>query len=612
MSEVVRVTRTRTEEQTDGSLRPRSSHSRRSSRSPRPPPSTSSARPPRGLIKRLIVACDGTWLNSDNGMQNGSLAIPSNVTRISRAIKSETRDGIQQIVYYQEGVGSEGLPINRFVAGTTGQGLGSNVREGYSFLSNNYDPGDEIFLIGFSRGAFTARSIAGLISEVGLLTKRGLQSLVEVFHDVQHQHDPDYRPKNPDIPFPNKPSARNPAYRDQLYRRGLTDLNVSIKAIGVFDTVGSLGIPRVGWLTKVGLQTAESDRMQFYDTKISNRIENAFQALALDEKRSAFAPAVWEKPPGNRTNLRQVWFPGVHSNIGGGYDDQQLANLTLAWMMAQLTPFLEFHRHFIIQQEEENIDYYKHERKRVRPWGFGKIYDSKTGLYNLGGGKTRTPGQYFLTDPDDVTKSLDRPLMNTHEYMHPSVRTRIRLKGPGVEDDGRYDPEAMDDWKLVVEYPDGPQGRPNIYWKARFKSRNVSTRVLPESPLWDLERELLAMDPETEEYVLHPPPTRNRGGDDDGGSRVSGASLPTRSRGRDDDGPRMSGALPPPGIDDHRRSEEFDDRTQEVREIRGSRPHSTVLLDETDENGRRRVIEEVDADGKKRIVEEKYTVRKRG
>jgi len=202
--------------------------------------------------------------------------------------------------------------------GATGEGLAENVREAYSFLSTNYAPGDEIFLIGFSRGAYTARAVGGLIGQVGLLTKKALSTLPEVFQDVQHMRDRNYRPKNPDVPFPNKPSASNPRYVDELVRRGMTDINVRIKAIGVWDTVGSLGLPRIDPLIKMGIQTAQSKEMGFYDTKLGPRIENAFQALGLDERRTAFSPAVWEKPRGNTTTLRQVWFPGVHGNVGGG------------------------------------------------------------------------------------------------------------------------------------------------------------------------------------------------------------------------------------------------------------------------------------------------------
>jgi len=99
-----------------------------------------------------------------------------------------------------------------------GEGVGENVREAYSFLANNYAPGDEIFLIGFSRGAFTARSVGGLIAAVGLLTKKALGSLAEVFTDVQHRRDPHYRPRLPNIPFPDKPSAGDPDYKEELAR----------------------------------------------------------------------------------------------------------------------------------------------------------------------------------------------------------------------------------------------------------------------------------------------------------------------------------------------------------------------------------------------------------
>lgn len=459
-------------------------------------------------FKRLIVACDGTWLNADNGLVNGKISVPSNVTRLSRAIHPVSKDGIPQVVYYHFGVGSQGGIVDRVVGGSIGQGLSENVREGYSFLATNYSPGDEIFLIGFSRGAFTARSIAGLIGQVGLLTKSGLGYLADVFKDVQHQRDPRYRSKNPNTPFPNKPSAHDPRYREELARRGLSRLNIPIRAIGVWDTVGSLGTPRISWLTRVGLQTDESKEMSFYDTKLSNSIEYAFQALALDERRSAFSPAVWEKPLGNHTTLRQVWFPGVHSNIGGGYDDQQLANITLAWMMSQLEPFLDMRMEYVLDQEEENAHYYRKERQRIRPWSFGEIYNSMAGVYAIGGGTTRTPGTYYAVDPSSGRKT-SRPLHDTHEYIHPSARTRLRLGGPGVDDKGRYEGAALADWRLVVSY-DAPGGEPIVVWKARSSERNVSTRVLPESPLWKLERELCAVDPRTYDYVLKPPPTGGR------------------------------------------------------------------------------------------------------
>ncbi|KAH6616619.1 hypothetical protein C7974DRAFT_48325 [Boeremia exigua] len=465
----------------------------------------------RGMFKRLIVACDGTWLNSDDGEKNGDLAIPSNVTRISRAIKSVSQDGIPQIVNYTSGVGTEGGPLFKLISGTTGKGLPENVREAYAFLANNYHPGDEIFLIGFSRGAFTARSIAGLIGEIGLLTKKGLNDLPEVYDDVQHRRDPNYVPKHPDIPFARKPSASDPRYTEEMERRGLTRLDIPIKAIAVWDTVGSLGIPRIGLLQRAGLQGKQSRATSFYDTKLSNCVENAFQALALDENRSSFSPAVWEKPEGNRTTLRQVWFPGVHANCGGGYDDMQLANITLAWMMSQLEPFLEMREEYLFEQDALNEDFYKEVGQGIRPWSFGKIYNELKGVMTAGGRTIRTPGQYHAVDPFSG-RTTDRPLRQTNEYIHPSVRTRYRLQGPGQMDRGDYEARALTDgYKLNVDY--GPNKErasdPEIYWRIKWRDSDA-VKILPEAPLWRLERELARKDPDTYDYIKRPPSTKVR------------------------------------------------------------------------------------------------------
>ena len=149
------------------------------------------------------------------------LPIPSNVTRLTRAIKSTSSDGISQIVYYQAGVGSQGGIFGRVVGGATGSGLAENVRVAYEFISNNYSWGDEIFLVGFSRGAFTARSIAGMIGIIGVLTKAGLPFFAEIFKDFENRYDDNYRPVFRDIPFPDKPNVRDPEYRRGLQKVGL-------------------------------------------------------------------------------------------------------------------------------------------------------------------------------------------------------------------------------------------------------------------------------------------------------------------------------------------------------------------------------------------------------
>jgi hypothetical protein len=388
-------------------------------------------------------------------------------------------------------------------------GIAEIVRAGYQFLSGNYVPNDEIFIFGFSRGAYTARSIAGLIDNVGVLTKEGLPYLAEIFRDVQHRHNENYRPKNPDEPFPNKPSVLDPRYAEELERRGLTRLNVPIKVVGVWDTVGSLGTPKIGWLRRLGLQSSASKEHSFYDTSLSNCVENAFQALALDEERYAFAPALWEKFQGNTTTLRQVWFPGAHSNVGGGaYEDQQISTISLAWMVSQCTPFLDMNEDYVLDQWEAVEDFSEKQGEKPRPWGFGKILNGMEGIYALGGTKIRTPGRYMVTDPE-TGATTNEALEDTHEYVHPCVRARLKLGGPGLSDRGVYMCDALRDWKVNIEYADGAK-RPNVYWKLRTKDRNVSTRVMPEAPLWGIEKELLDYDPETEEFIMRPPDESRR------------------------------------------------------------------------------------------------------
>ncbi|KAK4493807.1 hypothetical protein PRZ48_014992 [Zasmidium cellare] len=473
--------------------------------------------------KRIILCEDGSWLNSDSGSLKASISIPSNVTRLSRAIKPVSSDGIPQIVNYHWGVGGGGGLGNKLL-GIAGTGLEEIVREGYNFIATNYVPGDEIFIFGFSRGAFSARSIAGLICDIGILTNEGQPYLAEIYRDVKHQHDENYVPKHPNIPFTDKPSALDPRYRRELQRLGMTRLNVPIKVVGVWETVGSLGTPKIGWLTRIGIQSQQMKDLSFYDTSLGDNIEHAFQALALDERRFAFPPTLWEKFEGNPTVLRQVWFPGAHSNVGGGYEDQQIATISLAWMMAQCQPFLDFDLDYIHDEWEAVEIYYEKTNQKPRPWSFGEIFSGLQGVYAVGGSKVRTPGRYCATDPTNGRPTSD-PLMDTHEYIHPSVRSRLKLHGPGLEDRGDYDCKALRDWKLVVENEEGAK-RPTVYWKARDRPPEGFVKVLPEAPLWALELELLHYDPETEAYVTRPSGVRQRRSQKRARSRRS----PTMSR----------------------------------------------------------------------------------
>jgi uncharacterized protein (DUF2235 family) len=516
-----------------------------------PPPLSSTMGPMPGTLqnpieprrKRLIVTCDGTWLDSDNGILNGRKQGPSNVSRIGWAIRDTSRDGFSQVVHYQAGVGTHGGRISRFFGGALGVGLKENVREAYTYLAVNWHPGDEIFLMGFSRGAFTARSVAGMLGDMGLLTRTGLPFFGEIFEDYENRHDPDYVPAFPDAPFPEKGSF-DAKYVAKLEQLGMTRLRVPIKAVCCWDTVGSLGIPQIPLLEKFGIQTRDLSKHQFYDTRLNPYIENAFQALALDEHRGPFSPALWEKKDSERVNLKQVWFPGVHSNIGGGYDDADLANITLAWMMSRLEPFLDFRSDFLISQYEDNQAYYRDTGQKRRYWSWGEIYNSARGVYGLISKKTRTPGAYYRMDPltGQVTT---KKLRNTNEYFHASVRARLGMKGPGYADRGTYDPAALRDWTFAPEPAPARHGQGGnadgmtVVWTNHRAEETGGQDKIPEAIMLESELTLLRNSPRVEEYIRTlkaPVKDRRRRRTMNGAdpTMVSGAVPPSADPGRRD------------------------------------------------------------------------------
>lgn len=257
-------------------------------------------------------------------------------------------------VYYQSGIGTGIGLYSHLVGGGTGVGLEENIRESYAFLANNYREGDDkrlhpnpdsIFLVGFSRGAFTARSIGGLLGAVGLLKKKYMAHFIEVFMDWENAGNPNYTPLFFDSFFeqtgmehkekfkPKDSLAHDKMQIDtymQEYFKGLYALDVTqavdVKCIGVWDTVGALGIPVNPVIQRLlPFLPGFVHEYSWFDTRLDSHIKNAFHALALDERRYPFSPSLWEKDPNSTTNMKQVWFPGAHSNVGGSYADAGMA-----------------------------------------------------------------------------------------------------------------------------------------------------------------------------------------------------------------------------------------------------------------------------------------------
>lgn len=267
--------------------------------------------------KRVVLLLDGTWNNvADN----------TNVWRLCQLLAPEDAAGCKQHIYYSAGVGTARSESIR--GGALGFGLSRDVVKAYRWLMGHYDQGDEIFLFGFSRGAFTARSLAGFIVRCGLL-RPGSPLSVEELYD-RYRLDS----KAPSLVELYKRTGLGAEER-RLLRHSR---RVPVKMIGVWDTVGALGVP-FGNITGISRRS-----LGFHNTRLSTIFEHAYQALALDEHRKAFAPTLWTRlvpetpdPPGTRrtrqTIVEQRWFAGAHANVGGGIRGDDIPQLPLAWLM---------------------------------------------------------------------------------------------------------------------------------------------------------------------------------------------------------------------------------------------------------------------------------------
>jgi uncharacterized protein (DUF2235 family) len=263
-------------------------------------------------MKRIVVCCDGTWNkpgNTDRGQP-----VETNVQKIYDAIASKTTP-TTQVKYYGQGVGTGYSVTDQLLGGGMGAGIDHHIQDAYKFLMWSYQPGDEIYLFGFSRGAYTVRSLAGLIRNCTIIKPEYLHLVGEAYHL--------YRDRSP-ITHPDSDLMK--AFKNSY---GI-EQEIPIKFLGVWDTVGALGIPLpwFNWWNKKYL---------FHDVKLSSQIKYAYHALAVDEQRKSFTPTLWETSAtgsnGANQVAEQVWFSGTHSNIGGGYEDSGLSNITLKWMI---------------------------------------------------------------------------------------------------------------------------------------------------------------------------------------------------------------------------------------------------------------------------------------
>ena len=292
------------------------------------------------MPKRIVVCADGTWNRPEQNLKED---VPTNILRIARAIKPVDGNGMSQQVFYDWGLGSY---HDEVVAGATGKGIHKNIMDGYRYIVQNYSPGDELFLFGFSRGAYTVRSLCGLINNCGILKRPDARLIQRAFNHYKRTEE-EYAPQGA---------------KSNAFRKRYSHPSNEVHFLGVFDTVGALGIP----LSFLGFLNTEDE---FYDSKTGPNVKIARHALAINERRYDFQPTILQ--PRRKLNLKQVWFAGVHADIGGSYkpdkDGSLLSDIPLGWMMREA--------------KNAGLEFEPHLTKRLKPSPTATLHDSSSLIF---------------------------------------------------------------------------------------------------------------------------------------------------------------------------------------------------------------------------------------
>lgn len=297
-------------------------------------------------MKRIVILIDGTWNEEGNGNDTNIAKLdPKNKLgpknkNVAPLIKPSAADGTAQMAFYHKGVGADPDLLKHLLGGAIGLGLKQIVQDAYQTVVENYASGDEIYIIGFSRGAYAARALAGLIGASGIQRSADPKGFEIVWS--HYRVNPTVRQgarrasagDRQTIDSYNKMTAQNAIHSDR-----------AIKCVGVFDTVGSYGVPAGIGLAALGRYFTLAT-LGFHDTSFGSHIDVGLHAVAVDERRRPFVPTFWtarkNRPP--RGHVEQTWFAGVHCNVGGGYQDTGLSDEALIWMIARITALtgLEF------------------------------------------------------------------------------------------------------------------------------------------------------------------------------------------------------------------------------------------------------------------------------
>lgn len=366
--------------------------------------------------KSIFLFADGTGNSS-------AKAFKTNVWRMYEAIDlGLASPGARvQVAYYDNGVGTSAFRPLRLLGGIFGIGLAANVRRIYSFLCRNYVKGDTIYAFGFSRGAFTIRMVVAMVARFGIIDstkrRRGEEDAIErQVRDVYREYRRKFLPNRLLAQWLVK-GLRAVRYgflfikRKLLGRSGFDDLKFfkpEIAFVGVWDTVAAYGGPFAevtrgidDWVWPLSMP----------DYALSPKVLKARHALSLDDERDAFWPLLWDETvepapaPGVPDRLQQVWFAGVHSDVGGGYPDESLSYISLLWMMDELGPDVDF--------VESSV-----QRARDMANPYGPIHDSRAGL-----------GAYYRYQPRKIAAFMEPFQERTYSMRDPELDANGKPRG---------------------------------------------------------------------------------------------------------------------------------------------------------------------------------------
>ncbi len=314
--------------------------------------------------KNIVILSDGTG-------QEGGEGPPTNVYKLYQMLLDRHPE---QIAYYDRGLGTG---WRRLTGKAFGAGISRNLLDCYRFLFDHYQSGDRIYLYGFSRGATTVRSLSGFLHLFGILPQ-ARPELIEKAYKIYKKRDPETRKR----------------LADEFVAKHRT-IWCKVRVLGVWDTVAALGTP---WKSASAvLDQIRWFRHQFHDLRLSESVETGLHALSIDDERKTFHPTLWDTQVRPGQEVEQVWFSGMHTDVGGGYDQHALSDIALEWMIQNST--------------ERGLRIYERHKVLIHPDADGYMHNSRKGFIGgLFSRKTRAWNHATHGDP----------------VVHESVKKRVK------------------------------------------------------------------------------------------------------------------------------------------------------------------------------------------